>query len=278
MDEYINEIVRFFLLAQNIDTSIEYNNIYLLKNVPFRNCKNIKNIMNSLKEKYNLIFTDYASMLCIVIQKFYPNINSTWIVQWLKDYNINENNIDIHWLFGNTKIFSLEQIPLIVETLKKELKENNDPNVRKILMGFYGEYLVFNKLREFNPNAYIEWVSRTVGDGLGYDIYYYDPISNIRCYIEVKSRLGIGGPFLSEHETKVARKIMKKNDGQQYHIFVVPMSIKDNEIDFDIIDIYKNINHYEYYSFSNKDYIIGNPADDQNSKLEILLLPGNLKL
>lgn len=115
----------------------------------------------------------------------------------------------------------------------------------KIRIGDLGESLVLKSLRKQYEDALtIEHVSKTEGDGCGYDIRVTLP-DNQMIYIEVKTTKQScrDGFYLTSNEYKIAKQCLNKKD-ISYHIYrIYNLNLKKKTADLKI-----------YYDFDNENY------------------------
>jgi hypothetical protein len=261
----INEVKNFIKIIENNNLECEYINILLLKELPFKDTDNIyeemKEISNILKIQIN---SYYELLMCMISCSFknnaYDSWIASWLASWLNKYNLSERSFFLDqpgsWLIGKKSNNKLEPF----EKIEKYLKENFNNEIleyEKQLIGDFGEYKVmeFLKQKDFIDT---DWVSKTIGDGLGYDIVTTNKETNRRDYVEVKTSIrGNLSTLLSKNETSKLDTINSNKFDEHFHIVFVPLYLsQDNNITNDIIDL-------AYVKDSNRDYeIFPNPNNN----------------
>ena len=98
-----------------------------------------------------------------------------------------------------------------------------DPKYGKKI-GNYGELLFYEYLKSITPNTnHVLWVSKTLGDGFGYDIAVYNPVENKIYLYEVKTTANESSFYdtsLNQFESRICN-LLRDYPDHEYHIIKI---------------------------------------------------------
>lgn len=223
------EITKFLKLFDNYDGSYEQKiNIY--KNLPFR-YTNIKLESIILGRIFDIDYKEENYLMLISklldkkkdIDNFYRfiiffDIEGLNYECFCDDCNINNNRFKVHC---NNKIYSKNALVALLENFPNDFTVDY-----KQVIGQSAEMIVYEneisnliKCGRSDLACRVIWVSQGVGDGFGYDILSFDPMSGAEKLIEVKGTLYYINSYeaiLTKDEFEFGNSVSYDNDRQFY--------------------------------------------------------------
>lgn len=163
---------------------------------------------------------------------FFTDILNTYISEQSKSYTVHANSL----------LELLEEAPTLHQDIKERIKRkvnyirNHDFAEKEKLntkIGQAGEELIImfeterlTRLKKPELAAKIEWVSKDIGDGLGYDIKSFNEDGSVR-YIEVKTtNLGKKAPFYFT----INELLFSEKYSENYYLYRVFNFSKDKKL------------------------------------------------
>ena len=241
-----DECVRFiyFIENNNYDNPIIYQ-LYERYNLPFihsRDAKVDQLILSTLFGIDNIELSNAIYYLACFKDKSY--IEKLRIKELLHDLLDNDSiNFDLLSdginLSNSLYIESDEDIVDKMEYLKTKFNKKNHTSV----VGHYAELIVYNYLKErLKKEQEIKWISRDLGNDLGYDIAVINSDGSASLY-EVKGIFDSDIAKISGHEHFIYR-YSNNHEGLDYHFMVVLPKADDL-----IVDIHKDVNKQINYDY-----------------------------
>lgn len=273
LNKRLTEVLKFINYKEEFDFRYDIVKSYLIKILPFRDTDDLYKEMAVFSQRYGRNITQYSDLIASMCDEVLPKYNYNWIAPFLDTYGIDNYSFykDGSWLLGHNIRFSENQIPFYENHLKSIFQTSLCDNIE--LLGYYAEYLT-NKYLLSNSNKYssVEWVSQTIGDGLGYDFVAYNKKTDKWNYIEVKSKASDYDASLSYNESRKLYNINSNNLSEEYLVFLVPIKLKEDYFDYDILEYYVDDNNSKNNRFesliTNENYIIINSLDAQNEDIK----------
>lgn len=263
IDKYISEcrnsIYNFYHILFNANLEIEYNYYLLYKYLPFRNT-NIDEQKRLIEMYYQTNIYSYSQLLTTIIplndeQLYFLN-------NFLLNNDIYFDAFKYSWKLGNNPNnnwdynYNLSRIEAL-------LNDYQYPN-RKDIIGKTAEIIFHdNYIRTAKDGWVLDWVSKDIGDGFGYDFVMFNEKLNSAHFYEVKgSTTGISNIKLTPNESRVFKKIDTSSYNEIYHVAMVDFQyVEKNIINYDLVDTYYDNNKLYYYSWFNKPYTPIIPVD-----------------
>lgn len=273
LNKRLNEVHSFINYKEKYDFRYDIVKAYLIKLLPFRDTDNLYNEMLLFSQRYGKNITKYSDLIKYMCNEIAPHHNYNWIEPFLNNYGIDSYSFSENgsWLLGHNVQFYESKVQFYENYLKRQFQTSLSDNIK--VLGYYAEYLTYKYLLS-NPNKYsnVDWVSQTIGDGLGYDFIAYNKNTSKWNYIEVKSKVSTFDTTLSENESKKLFDINTNNLDEDYLLFLLPIQLIDDHFDYDILECYIDDNNDKNSRFesliTSDSYIIFNSLDAQKEELK----------
>ncbi|MCR5224327.1 MAG: DUF3883 domain-containing protein [Bacilli bacterium] len=253
LQQKFNEVVNFANILMMSGYPLEYKDLMLYYNMPFRSARNPmvdKRIIELMLGIDDLRIDQFIMGILGDYERDRFNGNSKFLDELY--YFFYDQRISFESIGHSQKIgWMSEKIPYDpnqIITNYNNAMANKNSTIDCKAIGDFGEYLFYqyllNNSKETDQNL---WISRDLGDGFGYDLAKYDSSINMIKLYEVKTTTRPDKFYnvdLSEFESRICNNYKNLTD-TEYHVIRVLVGDNTQMIDIndkteEIKDLYQN--------------------------------------
>ena len=225
-----DEAVKFYNAVNTNYPSLVLSNVRMFENYPFRQSRDPKADrdlivkLNGIDKKFNNTTEQFIFLVLLLLYhsgvKYEESFQDT-LYNIVFNYGDVGGPIDVDNMDKAIYVSRIgdKKFPQSLDAAKDLFNKYGDNETT----GFFGEYIAIKFIKEhmLNDGDQIVWVSRTLGDGYGFDILVENPITNKYVVYEVKAHQNednFNSDNLSYTEDVYRHNSLDKNNNYDYRV------------------------------------------------------------